>query len=67
MFTTATFDEHEFTIDSSAATPWRFAPYPTDVGTATTGMPTNPPTARARAPAAAAGPRAGPGGVPRPR
>ena len=32
----------EFSIASSAASPPRFAPYPTLVGTAITGQPTNP-------------------------
>ena len=50
MFTTVTPGAHEFSIPSSAATPPNEAPYPTDVGTATSGTPTSPPTTLGSAP-----------------
>ncbi len=50
MFTTVTPGAHEFSMPSSAATPPKEAPYPTDVGTATSGTPTSPPTTLGSAP-----------------
>src|SRR5215212_3201182 len=50
IFTTVTFEEHEFNIPRRAATPPNDAPYPMLVGTATTGTPTRPPTTDGRAP-----------------
>ena len=50
MFTTATPGAQEFSIARSAASPSKAAPYPTDVGTATTGADTNPATTLGSAP-----------------
>ncbi|PBE92142.1 hypothetical protein BGU33_02420 [Clostridioides difficile] len=43
-------DAQLFNIASNAAKPPRFAPYPTEVGTAITGTSTSPPSTLARAP-----------------
>src|SRR3954451_15578931 len=50
MFTTLTPGAQEFSIPSRAASPPKEAPYPTLVGTATSGMPTRPPTTLGSAP-----------------
>src|SRR6185436_14327153 len=50
MFTTVTPGAQELSIPSSAATPPNDAPYPTLVGTATSGTPTSPPTTLGSAP-----------------
>src|SRR5262249_44132961 len=50
MLHTTTPGAHEMSMVSSAAKPRRDAPYPTLVGTATTGTPTSPPTALGSAP-----------------
>src|SRR2546430_13579125 len=50
IFTTLTFDAHEFIIPNSAANPSNAAPYPTLVGTAITGTPTSPPITLGSAP-----------------
>src|SRR5204862_2251615 len=44
MLTTLTLEAQEFIIPKSAARPLNAAPWPTLVGTAITGPPTNPPT-----------------------
>ena len=44
MFTTVTPGAHEFSMARRAATPPNEAPYPTLVGTATSGTPVRPPT-----------------------
>ena len=50
MFTTVTPEAQLVSIPSSAARPWKAAPYPTDVGTAMMGASTSPPTTLASAP-----------------
>src|SRR5450756_870155 len=50
MFTTATPGAQALSIVRSAATPSNAAPYPTEVGTATTGADTRPATTPGRAP-----------------
>ena len=50
MFTTETPVAQLFSMPRSAARPLKLAPYPTDVGTATTGHETRPATTLARAP-----------------
>lgn len=50
MLTTVTPGAHELSIANSAATPPKEAPYPTEVGTATNGTPTRPPTTEGSAP-----------------
>ena len=50
MLTTVTPGAHELSIASRAATPPNEAPYPTLVGTATSGTPVRPPTTDGRAP-----------------
>ena len=50
MFTTEMPDAHDVSIPRSAANPSNDAPYPIDVGTATTGTSTSPPTTLASAP-----------------
>src|SRR3954462_6944581 len=50
MFTTLTPGAQEFSIARRAASPPKEAPYPTDVGTATRGTPTSPPTTLGSAP-----------------
>ena len=50
MFTTVTPDEQPVSMPMSAVKPERADPYPTDVGTATTGRLTSPPTTDGKAP-----------------
>jgi hypothetical protein len=50
MFTTVTPDAQEFSMAKSAVTPPKLAPYPTLVGTATTGRSTSPLTTLGSAP-----------------
>src|ERR1019366_4350583 len=50
IFTTVTLLAQLFSIPSSAARPWKLAPYPTLVGTAITGTETSPPMTLGSAP-----------------
>ena len=50
MFTTETFGAQLFNMVRRAEIPWRFAPYPTDVGTAITGQAAKPATTEGSAP-----------------
>src|SRR5437879_1902159 len=50
IFTTLTLDAQELSMVRNAAMPFKWAPYPTDVGTAITGHGTRPPTTLGRAP-----------------